>query len=146
MRYRHIHQVLSSSCDGRPFGYNRHRPKRGDCCAPFGGGTGFPSNTIWPGPRPTPVPSGILNHPGIWPQQTWAENGGCAPLGGAGSASSAMSPGPRSTSLPSGILIHPAVWAQQTWADGEGLSEPESPSNTAQCRQGRGLPPNQVSS
>jgi len=26
-----------------------------------------------PGPRPTFVPSGILIHPALWPQQTWAE-------------------------------------------------------------------------
>jgi len=27
------------------------------------------------------TPSGILVHPANWPQPTWAENGGCAPLG-----------------------------------------------------------------
>jgi len=43
---------------------------------------------MWPGPRPTFVPSGILIHPGVWPQQTWAENRGLRPLrDGAGSAS-----------------------------------------------------------
>ena len=42
------------------------------CCAPFlgGRGTGYPSNTIWPGPSPTPVPSAILFHPTVWPQYT----------------------------------------------------------------------------
>jgi len=35
-----------------------------------------------PGPKPTSIPSGILIHAAIWPQQIWAENsGGCAPLG-----------------------------------------------------------------
>jgi len=29
---------------------------------------GFPSNTMWPGPRPTSLPSGILIHPTVWPQ------------------------------------------------------------------------------
>jgi len=29
-----------------------------------------PSNRIWPGPRPTFVPSGILFHPTVWPQYT----------------------------------------------------------------------------
>jgi len=24
--------------------------------------------TMWPAPRPTPVPSGILIHPAVWPQ------------------------------------------------------------------------------
>ena len=37
------------------------------------GGAGSASNTVWPGPRPTFVPSGILIHPAIWPQYTWAE-------------------------------------------------------------------------
>jgi len=27
-------------------------------------------NTMWPGPRPTSVPSGILIHPTVWPQYT----------------------------------------------------------------------------
>ena len=36
--------------------------KVGDCYAPFWG-AGSPSNTIWPGPRPTSLPSGILIHP-----------------------------------------------------------------------------------
>ena len=30
--------------------------------------TGSPSNTMWPGPRPTSLPSGILIHPTDWPQ------------------------------------------------------------------------------
>jgi len=38
---------------------------------PFGrGGTGSPSNTVWPGPRPTFVPSFILIRPTVWPQYT----------------------------------------------------------------------------
>jgi len=44
------------------------------CCDLLGGGAGSPSNTMWPGPRPTSIPSGILIHPAVWPQQTWAEN------------------------------------------------------------------------
>ena len=28
----------------------------------------------------TSLPSDILIHPAVWPQQTWAENGVCAPL------------------------------------------------------------------
>ena len=31
---------------------------------------GSPSNTMWPGPRPTAVPSCILIHPTVWPQHT----------------------------------------------------------------------------
>jgi len=43
---------------------------------PFmGGGAGSPSSTMWPGPRPTSIPSGhssmpsaILIHPAVWPE------------------------------------------------------------------------------
>jgi len=31
-------------------------------CPFFGGGAGSPSSTVWPGPRPTSIPSGILSH------------------------------------------------------------------------------------
>jgi len=34
------------------------------------GGAETPSNTVWPGTRPTSVPSGILIHPSVWPQYT----------------------------------------------------------------------------
>jgi len=34
------------------------------------GGAVSPSNTMWPGPRPTSVPSDILIHPTVWPQYT----------------------------------------------------------------------------
>jgi len=50
---------------------------------PFPGGAASLSNTMSSGPRPTSIPSGILVHPAIWPQQTWAENwggGGAVPL------------------------------------------------------------------
>jgi len=86
------------------------------CPFPFLGGAGSPSNTMSPGPRLSSIPIGILIHPAVWPQQTWAENWGIVPPfwggGGAGSASDTMWPGPRLTSVPSGILIHPAVWPQ----------------------------------
>ena len=36
----------------------------------MGGGAGSPSNTMWPGPRPTFIPSSILVHPVVWPQYT----------------------------------------------------------------------------
>jgi len=46
-----------------------------------------------PKPKPTSIPSGILIHPAVWPQRTWAENLGLCPLrgGGAGSSSNTMS-------------------------------------------------------
>jgi len=34
------------------------------------GGAGSQSNTMWPYPRPTSVPSGILIHPTVQPQYT----------------------------------------------------------------------------
>jgi len=37
---------------------------------PLWGGAGSPSNTVWPGSRPTSLPSGILIHPTVWPQYT----------------------------------------------------------------------------
>jgi len=58
---------------------------------------------VWPGLRPIIVPSGILIHPAVWLQQTWAEIGGCAIRGGAGSVFNTMLPGPRPTSVRSGI-------------------------------------------
>jgi len=39
---------------------------------PNRGGDGSPSNTVSPGPRRTSVPSDILIHGAVWPQQTWA--------------------------------------------------------------------------
>ena len=109
-------QVLSSSWHGRPFGHNRHGPKRGLL--------GSPSNTMWPGPRSTSVQSGILIHPAVWPQQTWAAHwGGLCPfrLGGAGSPSTNVAwDEVYLIPSPSGVLIHPAVWPQQTWADNWG--------------------------
>jgi len=41
-----------------------------------------PSNTIWPGSRSTTVPSGMLIHPSVWPQQTWAKNWRLCPFWG----------------------------------------------------------------
>jgi len=34
---------------------------RGCCCSPFRGGAGSPSNTMSPGPRPTPAPSAMVS-------------------------------------------------------------------------------------
>jgi len=93
---------------------------------------------MWPGPRTTCTPSGILIHPAVWPHRTWAENWGLRPLfgeGRAGSPSNTKSPGPTPTTILSGILIHPAIRPQRIWAKnwgmcpfrGEGAG---SPSNT----------------
>ena len=76
-------QVLSGSI--QPFGYNRHGPQiirtqakpapvnfecGGLLCSFPWGGAGFPPNTMWPGPRPTCMPSFILIRPTVWPQYT----------------------------------------------------------------------------
>jgi len=55
-------------------------PKTGGC-APLRPGEMSPSNTMCPGPRPTSLLSGILIHPAVCPQQTWAENWGLCPFG-----------------------------------------------------------------
>ena len=54
--------------------------KVGSFCAPFHGGAGSPSNTMWPGTRPSFLPNGILIHSAAWPQQT--ENWGLCPFWG----------------------------------------------------------------
>ena len=55
----------------QPFGHNRHGPKLVAGSAHFlGRGAGSPSNTMWPGPRPTCMPSFILIHSTVWPQYT----------------------------------------------------------------------------
>jgi len=43
-------------------GHNRHGPKRGERSA------GNRSNTMWPAPMSTSVPSGVFIHPAVWPQ------------------------------------------------------------------------------
>ena len=70
---------------------------------------------MWFGPKRTSVPSGILTHQAVWPQQTWVKNWGAVglPLGG-WVPSNKIWPGPRPTSMLSGILIHPTVWPQYT--------------------------------
>jgi len=47
-------------------------------------GAGSPSNTMWQRPRSTSMPSAILIHPAVWPQQIWVEHWGllCPFLGG----------------------------------------------------------------
>ena len=56
--------------------------KIGELRSPFwGGGAGSQFNTKSPGPRPSSIPSDILIHAAIWPQQIWAENWGLCPFG-----------------------------------------------------------------
>jgi len=46
---------------------------------PFWEGAGSPSSTIWHGPRPTSIPSGILIHPAIWTIDMGRKLGGALP-------------------------------------------------------------------
>ena len=52
------YQVASWSI--QPFGHKRYMGRKLRGSAPLGRGAGSPSNTMWPGPRPTCVPSFIL--------------------------------------------------------------------------------------
>jgi len=96
-------------------GHKRHQPKIGGLLCPFHGGSWVLSNTMWPGPRSTSVPSGIFIHPPVCPQYTraknWVQGEGAVPFfgGGAGSPSNTKSPGPRPTSIPSSIFVHPDI-------------------------------------
>jgi len=53
---------------------------------PFrGGGAGSPSNTMWPRPRSTSVPSGVFIHPAVWRHNRHGPKIGVVPfLGEAG--------------------------------------------------------------
>jgi len=102
-------------------------------------------NTMWPGPRSTSTPSGILIRPAVWPQYMGQNVGAAVPafLVVAGSSSNTMSPGARPSSVPSGILIHPAVWPQQTWPKFGGcapLEESELGPHLTQCGRGKACP------
>ena len=89
--------------------------KLGELCPFRGGGAGSTSNTKSPGRKPTSIPSGILIHPAIRPQQIWAENWWTVPLWGRGAGSPSnricgQVRGP--TRVPSVIVICPTVWPQ----------------------------------
>jgi len=77
----------------------------GDCLATIDmegtlGGAGSPYNTMWPGPRPTSVPNGILIYARIWPQYMGREVGAvCALFGGGSLAPPHNVVGPRPTSI-----------------------------------------------
>jgi len=73
------YQVTSWSI--QPFGHNRYGPKIGGSAPFWGWGAGSLSNTMSLVLRPTSLPSGILIHPAIWPQQILAENWGMCPFG-----------------------------------------------------------------
>jgi len=49
-------------------GHNRHGPKRWGAAVPLSRRPGTLSNTMWPGPRSTYVPSGGFIHTAVWPE------------------------------------------------------------------------------
>ena len=65
------------------------------------------------GSRPSSIPSDILIHAAIWPEQIWAENWGLCPFAG-GELGRHLTDvvRPRPICVPSFILIHPTVWPQ----------------------------------
>ena len=65
---------------------------------------GSPSNTMSPGSRPTSLPSGILIHPAVWPQQMGRKLGLRFGGGVAGFLPNTMWPRPRLTFVPSFTL------------------------------------------
>jgi len=89
-RPRSAHSLSCSGCRGFKGILNKSSAvaEMGDCLAtidmgrkmtglqcPFPcGGAGSPSNAMSPGLRPTAIRRGILIHPAVSPQQTWAEN------------------------------------------------------------------------
>jgi len=62
------YQVASWSI--QPFGHNTWAKNWEEGCNPLGEGGWSPSNTMWPGPRPTSMPRFILIHPTVWPKYT----------------------------------------------------------------------------
>jgi len=106
--------------------------KEGGAAVPLSRRAGTPSNTVWPGPRSTFVPSGHNRH---GPKIGW---GGCA-LFSVGSwvpIEHKVAWAEAYLHIPSGILVHPAVWPQRTLAENRGLCplEEELGPHLTQCR------------
>ena len=118
---------------------------------PLGDGAGSASNTTLPRPRPTIVPSGILIHPIVWPQQTWAEHWGLCLLFGGGEMGLHLPQCGLGRCLP---LYQVASWSIQPFGHNRhgqkigGLcplsGDGELGPHLTQWRLGRGLPPYQV--
>jgi len=64
----------------QPFGHNTLAKIGGCLCLPFFGGSGLPiqHNVAWD--EVYLRTKWNLNHPAVWPQQTWAENRGAVPF------------------------------------------------------------------
>jgi len=78
-------------------------------------------DTMSPGPRSSLLRSGILIHPAIWPQQTWAENWRAVPLWG-----DELGPHLTQCGLDQGLSVCPRPYAHttaRTWMQLGGLVE-----------------------
>ena len=96
-----MHHNSSAVAEMGDRGHNRHMGRKEG----GRGGAGSPSNTMWPGPRSTSVPNGVLipsspfGHNGHGPKI-----GGCAPFVEADWVPpNTVCPEPRPTSMPSFI-------------------------------------------
>ena len=63
-------------------GHNRHGPKGGAAVPLSLAGAESPSDTMWPGPRFTSVPSGVFIHPAFGHNRHGPKTRGCAPFRG----------------------------------------------------------------
>jgi len=115
------YQAVSSSI--QPFGHNKHGSKIwGLRPSVREGGAGSPSNTKSPGPRPSSIPSDILIHAAIWPQQMSRKLGAVPLWGGrAGSPSNTTWPRSRPTCILSFILIRLATVHERNRQTDNGL-------------------------
>ena len=144
------YQVVSSSI--QPFGHNRHGPKIGWGAVPFFlGGKLHPHLTVWPGQRPTSMPSGNLDPSSrLAIIDTGQKLGAVPPCGERG-------PGPHLTQSHLGLEaylhtkwhVNPSSHLATTDIGGKlGSSAPLGRgswgSHLTQCGQGRGLPACQV--
>jgi len=114
---------------------------------------GSSSNTMLHGARLTSLPSGILIHPAVWPQPTWAENWGLCPMGESRvlSSSNTMSLGPRPMPPYQVASIQPFRHNRHGPKIGGGWGcapfyWEELGLNLTQCGTDRGIPPYQVAS
>jgi len=74
-RFSHFRRLSAMSYENKSLavaemgghGHNRHGRKEG-AAVPLSRTAGTTSNTMWPVPRSTSVPSGVFIHPAVWPQ------------------------------------------------------------------------------
>jgi len=64
----YLHNKSSAVAEMGDRDHNRHGPKRGGGAVPLLRTAGNLSNTMWPAPLSTSVPSGVFIHPAVWPQ------------------------------------------------------------------------------